>query len=312
MSGNIGSHTLKKILNRKHGRFLLCDPRPSCLGVVFRSSIFRPIRKIVAQTKIMNTKVALFNFARHGNDWLEQISNIAKDEPWGNSLKPLELYIRANFEIAKQQGKVYEDESKGIAVWRPGFLVNKVSDPIWLVYKVNPHKNRGKQPWMFERVHTGRCPVQISEELSISYSPPEFKPDWNIYISQKAIEHIMTHNQDRLKKVFGPLSNNEHLVFRVIYAEIHLKKKESNVIPQWYRGEYQFLMPLNLTNAGSVELTATLEPNPATKQYDVRTLLYPHYAYAHARAVVKSYSSFVDWLKLGEGDLSDEIVDDED
>jgi len=258
----------------------------------------------------MNNKVALFNFARHNDTWLTSISQVVKEEPWG-SLKPLELYLRANFEIAKQQGKVYEDEEKGIAIWRPGYLVNKVSDPVWLIYKANPHKNRGKQPWIFDRVHTGRHPLQSKDDLSVSYSPPEFNSDWNIYISQRAIEHIMNHNQDRLKEVFGDLFKNEHLVFRVIYAEIRLKMKESNVIPQWYRGEYQFLMPLNLTKPSKVELTATLQPNPSTKQYDVRTLLYPNYAYAYARAVVKSYSSFVDWLKLGEDDLTHAIIEEE-
>lgn len=259
----------------------------------------------------MKSVVPLFNFAHHPLGWLEQIQKSVKSEPWGN-LKPLELFLRANFEIAKTQGKVYEDEKRGVAVWRPGYLVNKVSDPIWIVYKTNP--NKGKQPWQFDKVYSGRCPIegQSKDSLSVDYDLPEFNPNWGIHISQRAIDHIMEHNQDRLKVVFGDLSKNDHLIFRVIFAEIELKKKESNVIYQWYKGEYQFLMPLNLTNPRTVELTATLQPNPVTKQYNVRTLLYPNYAYAHARSVVKSYSSFVDWLKLGEDDLSSEIVDDED
>jgi hypothetical protein len=257
-------------------------------------------------------KVALFNFAYHHEGWLDEIHDILKEEPWGKSLKPLELYLRANFEIAKEQGKVYENEETGIAVWKPGYLVNTASDPLFLVYKKNHLK--GKQVWSFDKVHTGLVPVDTNgQNLNITYESPEFNPDWRIHISQKAIEHIMRHNQGRLKEVFGDqLATNEHLIFRVIYAEIHLKQKEANVIPQWYRGEFQFLMPLSLSNPAKVELTATLQPNPALKQYDVRTLLYPHYAYSYARSVVRNYNSFVDWLKLDNTDLSEEIVDDED
>ena len=259
----------------------------------------------------MRAQVPLFNFAYHHEGWLKEIHDVLKDEPWGKTLKPLELFVRSNFEIAKEQGKVFEDDSRGIAVWRPGYSVNAVSDPIFLVYKKNHVK--GRQKWAFDRVHTGHCPVETNGVgLNVSYNPPEFNSEWKIFISQQAVEYIMRANHGRLREVFGEkLASNEHLIFRVIYAEIHLKQKEANVIPQWYRGEYQFLMPLSLSDPSKVELTATLQPNPSLKQYDVRTLLYPHYAYSYARSVVRSYTSFVDWLKLDNSGLSEEIIEEE-
>lgn len=260
----------------------------------------------------MKPQIPLFNFAFHHDKWLNEIHEVLKKEPWGEpGLKPLELYLRANFEIAKEQSKVYEDESGGVAIWKPGYLVSIASDPVYLVYKKNHVK--AKQPWNFDRVHTGSSMFDTKgHDFNVKYDAPEFNPEWRINISPKAIEHIMRHNQPRLKEVFGDKQvTNEHLIFRVIYAELDLKKKEANVIPQWYRGEYQFLMPLSLSDPSKVELTATLQPNPTLKQYEVRTLLYPHYAYSYARSVVRNYNSFVDWLKLDNTHLSEEIVDEE-
>lgn len=62
--------------------------------------------------------VALFNFGHHYfPDWLEKVAEVAKPERWGAKNKVLELYLRANFEIAKAQGKVYE---KRLAVPQSG------------------------------------------------------------------------------------------------------------------------------------------------------------------------------------------------
>ena len=65
-----------------------------------------------------------------------------------------------------------------------------------------------------------------------------------------------------------------------------------------------FLMPLFLTQSDRVELTAALEPDPTMGRYMVRTLLLPQYAYAYARALVKSRASFADWMMLSEDELN--------
>lgn len=75
------------------------------------------------------------------------------------------------------------------------------------------------------------------------------------------------------------------------------------MLPQWYQGDYKFLMPLFLTQDSKVELTAALEPEPTLKRYFVKTLLFPSYAYAYARTLVKSRASFADWMMLSEEDL---------
>jgi hypothetical protein len=251
-------------------------------------------------------KPALFDFAWHHSYWLQDIATIARDEPWGTSYKVLDLYLKANFEIAQAQNKIFEDKDKNVAFWRAGSLVSQAADPIWLVYKTN---SRDAQPWALWRAVEGSPPVDVStEDYTIRYQPPEYNTTWMVSFDQRTLGHILrdTPNKSRLESIFNPiLSNgfNESLIFKVLYGEVQLKHKEGVVIPQWYDGEYQFLMPLHLTQDRTVELTAALHPNPALKRYEIRTLLFPSFSYAYARAVVRSRTNFADWMLLSENDL---------
>jgi hypothetical protein len=235
----------------------------------------------------------LFTFAFHEKNWLRRIAAVAKEEPWGDDrFKILEIYLKANFEIAMNQDRVYEDEK--IAFWKTGYLVNTAADSIWLIYK--PNNREGSQRWVFDDVITGDCPIadhKISD-FQVKYEIPEFESDWRIYISQDSIIHIINDNRRRLQEILGDLVDNTHLLFRAIYGEIELAKKAHTVIPQWYHGDYQLLMPLHITKP-EVELMATLTPTPAQRRYDIKTLLPPHYAYAHARALVKNREA-TNWL----------------
>ena len=260
--------------------------------------------------------VALYGFAFHRHpEWLKEVAGVSKKEPWGHDLKVLELYLRASFEIAKSQSKVYEDKGKNIAFWRPGGLVNLTSDPLWLIYLRN---NRDFPYWQFQKVVTGDAPEgQDTSAFASKFDPPDFNANWLIHFEQWNINHIMgdSRNQKRLREVFDKALGgkfNEHLVFRSIYGEIQLKRKEEVVIPQWYHGDYQFLMPLFLTQLDRVELTAVLRPDPPLKRYVVKTLLLPHYAYAYARALVKSRAAFADWMMLSEEELSKAAEGEED
>jgi hypothetical protein len=255
----------------------------------------------------MRQQPPLFNFAFHPEGWVENIEKDTKKEPWGKDNKVLELYLRAAFEIAKLQNKVYEDEASNLAFWKAGYLVNEMSDPIWLIYSSNSKAN--KQKWIFKKVHSGTCPLQgrNNDEFQIKITPPEFNSTWSIHISQSNIDHIYRdpENVKRLEMVFGKdLAKNTHLIFRTILGEIELNRKAETVIPQWYFGDYQFLMPLFLTQSDKVELAATLSPNPTMKRYEIRTLLLPHYSYAYARALVKSRAAFASWMLLTEAELN--------
>lgn len=256
----------------------------------------------------------LYAFAWHPLSSWEEIAKIAKPEPWGVNNKILELYVRASFEIAKNQGKVYEDRDRGVAFCRAGSLVNETSDPIWMTYRKN---SRDTPYWQFHRAVTGGAPDgSDTSQWTLKYEPPEFNDDWPIHFEQRSIQHIMSdaENRSRLELVFGNAMGgklNDHLAFRAIYGEIQLKRREGVVIPQWHAGEYQFLMPLFLTQPDRVELTAPLQPDPALRRYVVRTLLLPFFAYAGARALVKSRANFADWMMLPEDELQSTQIDDD-
>jgi hypothetical protein len=259
-------------------------------------------------------QIPLYSFAYHKHpDWLDQLSLIAKPEPWGHRKKILELYLRANFEIAKGQNKVYEDADNGIAFWRAGWLSNVTADPIWMVYDKNHHDS---PKWYFRKAITGSPPVSInSSAYNIGYNPPDFEPDWKMNFHQSSIGHILTEsrNVERLQTVFSTVLGdkyNEHLIFSVIYGQIELNRKNSNVIPQWYKGDYQFLMPLCLTSPEKVELCAALQPDENLRRYNVRTLLLPHYGYAYARALVRNKAQFADWMALSEDQINQELDED--
>lgn len=260
------------------------------------------------------TNVPLVNFAYHQTAWLEQIAKVAKPEPWGAKLKTLELYLRCNFEIAKSQSRVFEDRSRNLAFWRAGNLVNITSDPVWLIYNRN---TRDDPYWKLNKVATGDAPQGFdAKRFEIVYEPPAFSREWTIHFQQANIQHMLSdqRNRKRLEAVFKNVLGscyNDHLIFRAIYGEIQLKRKEEVVLPQWYHGEYMFLMPLFLTQPEHVELTAALEPDPAMSRYVVRTLLLPHYAYAYARSLVKSRASFADWMMLSEEELNKAIPEED-
>ena len=139
-------------------------------------------------------QVALYTFGNHSPGWLETVHENLKAEPWGKNLKVLELYLRINFEIAKQQQKVYEDDSAGIAIWRAGFLVTPTMDPVWMYYERNNPKY--PQKWNFKGVKIGETPLQgITVDISnysVKYDPPEFKPKWEIYIDPRNFKHKCT------------------------------------------------------------------------------------------------------------------------
>lgn len=250
----------------------------------------------------------LRDFANHNMPAiLFDLKNNLMFEPWGKNSKILSTYINANFEIAFSEGKIYEDDLKNIAFWKVGNLVSIAGDPLWFIYELN---QREEQKWNFKTTYYGSFPPVLNSEKSIDnyqvqYQIPSFNSSWQFTLEPKTVDHIMSENKDRLVRVFGDdLANNGHMLFRTILGELELQKKRGDVISQWYFEKYQFLMPLYLKSPNEVSLTATLEPLDDVKQYKVRTLLYPEYAYPHIRAVVKNRSAITGWMNFNDVELN--------
>lgn len=237
---------------------------------------------------------------------LAELKSSLMAEPWGTNSKILSQYINVNFEIAYSEGRIFEDKDQGTAFWKVGNLVSLAGDPLWFIYEMNP---RGTQPWNFKKPHYGTVlPIsnlnKLIDDFQIQYQTPPFFSSWQFILEPQTVEHIMNENKERLESVFGAeLARNSHMLFRTILGELELQKKRSDVMNQWYFGKYQFLMPLYLKNADKVSLTATLEPLDEVKQYKIRTLLYPEYAYPHVRAIVKNRSAITGWMSVDDAEL---------
>lgn len=245
---------------------------------------------------LRETPLYTFGFHQHP-DWLVELERIAKKEPWGKDHKILELYLRANFEIAQSQNKVYISDTE--AYWRAGHLSTETGDPIWIKYRLN--NREGKQKWVFDKFAIGLSPIQeISiEDMTVSYNPPDFFPSWSLLITPNSFEHIVDEHKSRLEAVLGKNAcDNSDFLFKAIYGELELRKKDGDAIPQWYWSQYQFLLPMSITNNKEIQLVATLSPIIESKQYQVRSILPPEYAYAYARAVVKYRTRILGWMEL--------------
>ena len=247
--------------------------------------------------------------------WLDDVKDAARKEPWGENDSILIAYIKTNFEIAKSQNKVYEGDA--FAIWRVGTLVTELGDPIWLKYTPNSRKaaDSKAQPWYYDSIKIGHEPELgiLSEKYSVRYEPEEFNVHWDIHIEPRTIEHILTHNGDRLSSVFNNANENTpHRIFRVVYGEVMLQKRhEAEVLPQWYNEDYGFLMPLRLTSPEKVDLVAALSIERVMKRYKLHTLLPVSYAYAAARSVAKSRVQFTSWLAdedLEKAEFDDDVI----
>jgi len=160
----------------------------------------------------LKKKPPLFNFAYHRPGWLQEIANRAQDEPWGQNLKVLELYLRGNFEIAKAQNKVYEDKATGVAFLRAGRLVSKTADPLWLLYEKN---SRGEQEWVLKDVPVGDVPISEVDRVTyeLDYAPPPFDRTWSLRFPDDNVNHMLNDppNRLRLERGFKGVFHNGQL-----------------------------------------------------------------------------------------------------
>ena len=249
-------------------------------------------------------KPLLYRFGYHSSGWLDKVADGIKPEPWGKNFQVLNYYLLINFQIAKQQKRVLENEN--IALWKPGFLKNQINDPVWMCYEPNVYEGT-KIKWQFKKLMSGDNPYKdvYAKDYQVEYKIPEFHQDWDIYLDQYALRHIFekSENVNRLKAVFNNITDNPHLIFRTIYGELMLQAKDFLHYPQWYRGKFHFLMPLFLKSPDKTDLVATLTPNANLNRYEVSTLLLPGMVYGAVRSIVTNRRLLPAWLLLDEQDF---------
>lgn len=241
------------------------------------------------------------------DDYRDHVAKAAIDENWGQDYRYMYDYIRDNFEIAFKQGKVKEHPEKKYCLFRAGTLVTREGEPITVLGLAN--QQCGREPYVYKTVFTRpRFCVRVGNDEfpetpppPPEYDPPPYFADYRLVYN---FVHYLDDHERRVEERFPKLT--PHQRFLCIYAALELAHKRGTqaAVSQWYcdrnaeEGGYQWLLPLFVTSENLSEkpdFVATLAPDEAYKEYNVRTLLPPEYAYGHARAVSGRDPQFRTW-----------------
>jgi hypothetical protein len=241
------------------------------------------------------------------DNYLAHIAKAAINENWGPDNRYLNDYIRDNFELAYKQNKVKIGPEKLYCLFRAGGLTTNEGDPITILATKNRYSN--KQPYVYKTVFTRqRFTVMVDDRAFPETAPPA--PDYAIppyradYAPVYNFPHYFDDHESRVEEKFPRWTRRQ--ISLCIYGAVEQahKRGAQEGVPQWYcdknaeEGDYQWLLPLNFTSenpSDKPDFVATLAPNEEDKEYNIRTLLPPEFAYGHARAVSGRDPHFRSW-----------------
>lgn len=235
---------------------------------------------------------------------IDNLSKMAEPEPWTvNSNEPnsvLTKYIYGTFQRCHSQNKFIYTSDKEYCCFNTGLLTPNGND-ILCVFMKNKRIGDDIQPWFlkFFADKTERKYMDLFSEIpplatyTDNYEKFYFNPNYDIVVST---DHILDDNWERISAVV-PLSKNivKSLMIGVIEeTKIKIKRNIRLVVPQFYRNEIMYLLPIRIpinddtfvTMALAVELTQS-------KQYRANTIFTKEMAYEKARLLMKPESN---WL----------------
>jgi hypothetical protein len=251
-----------------------------------------------------------FAFVPPQSNWLEQIARAAVPEQWGKDNSYLQTYCEANFEIAYDQNLIYTDPQERVAVWRVGHLTTAEGTPIYALFVKNRNENR--QPyvlktvkWSYNLVVNYSVDRDAPEEKIPVPSPPK-EPNYKIPDYQQSYkieynwDHFLQEHKTRMEERLPGIS--ERVLYLSIFGAVELSHRLYRLyaVPQYYKGRYQYLLPLYITHdnhSGRPDLIATLDEDADRHVYFVRTLLPPEWAYPNARAIATNMAQIRSWLE---------------
>lgn len=248
-------------------------------------------------------------FAEAG--WLANLGRMAMPENWGRDNRYLRVYCEANLSIAVNEGLLYQDPNGRFVVWRVGHLVTTDGLPIYMYFVKNVIENR--QPWFYVGTLAARRlvikyrPYGGGEEERILIDNPPRAPDYRYpeYHPEYKIEyqwaHFLEEHESRMKQYLPEIVNPRTLYVAIFGATELSHRLQRHAVPQYYRGRYQWLLPLYITRSdlSRPDLVAALEEDSDRGVYVARTLLPPEAAYGHARAVALSTRDIGSWAEPG-------------
>lgn len=236
------------------------------------------------------------------NKMLQHLSDIAEDEKWTfdenrpNSI--LKKYIIGTFSQCFKQRKILVSNDGQFSCFNTGLLTNNGNDIIGL-FKKNDHEEA--QPWILtgfkDKCHRDFLDVFFEVPKLATYTEDYrqlyFNPNYNIVVNT---DHILDDNWERISGVidFDKIVVKSLLFGAIEDAKLRICRNLRLVVPQFYRDEIMYLVPIKIPkNDGSYETMALAVELTDTEQYRANTIFTKEIAYEKARLLMKPESN---WL----------------
>jgi len=194
---------------------------------------------------------------------------------------------------------IYEDEAK--ACFNTGLF-----DKRWqqIFFYCEKNKFSGYQPWKFHSFQTEYTLSSLGinganlRRANYFSNPSEmiydFKypivPQWN---------HIIDDPKNFIRipeniRSLGKETCQDLISGSITRTEKRIKANYKTVVPQWFYGKIQLLIPIYLTNGERPDLALAISKNDTTCQYKGHTCLTCEMAYNNARLIARPESYWLD------------------
>lgn len=236
------------------------------------------------------------------NGMLKYLSELAEEEKWSfDEAKPyniLKRYILGTFTQCYKQNRILVSSDGKHSCFNTGLLTPNGNDIIGLFEK-NTRANA--QPWVLKKFKD-KCSrdfldvfteVPLLATYTTNFEEFYFNPDYNIVINT---DHILDDNWERIESVvkINKTVMKTLLVGVVEEAKLRIKRNLRLVVPQFYKNEIMYLVPIKIPNLeGTFETMALAVEKTATNQYRANTIFTKEMAYEKARLLMKPESN---WL----------------
>nr|PZN73745.1 MAG: hypothetical protein DIU55_02335 [Bacillota bacterium] len=232
-----------------------------------------------------------------GARFLEELASMAIPERWSYSQYPskqqhpiLKSYVEKTYERLKQQGRILRSGNK--VLFNTG-LLNVYFKEIYVLGEADP---------AYPQRVVGARPVLETDravlETFVNQKPPMatyfekitdviFDPDLQINTDDI---HIIDDNFDRIPPKYRTRKKSEIFALfqaAIEFARIMARRNYKLVVPQFYMGQIQFLMPIYLSGEFSGAPDFALVLQKMGDVYRGNTILTLDMAYQNARLIAK-------------------------
>lgn len=255
----------------------------------------------------------LYEFAFMGvqnyyEDKIKELENLAEKEIWysnnPDNLDRLKNYIKFTFARIQSQNKILYNSNNTIAIFNTGLLTDN-SEEILCLFKKRENidnQNENYKEWIFkyfikqsDRDITNNF-SHLPELASYTDNPNDYYFDSTQEITLNS-DHILEDNWKRYPDEIKAMGKN--IVSSLVRDAFEIAKKKVKrnnrlVVPQFYKNQIMYLMPINIHLDDSKKITLALAiEKTEVGTYRANTIFTLDMAYPKARLIMKPESN---WL----------------